>query len=553
MREVVADKMQPGSKRTSRPKKTTPRQRAILVLGMHRSGTSATAGAIAQLGASLPANLLPPTRDNPKGYWESRDLMNLHDQVFESVGLEWLDSLSFPDLWNDSSSADTYLKKLRHTLNKAFPKDALIVVKDPRICKITPFWLKALAMEDIEPLVVIPMRNPLEVAQSLNQRDGIPIAVGCLLWLQHLVDAEAATRKITRSFLLFDELIENRQLTLEKVARDLSISWPRADDPHIWQLVDQLIQPNLKRQSASQADLQSDPKLASLFSKTYEAAKQLCASPFDKNAFKQLDSARIQLNKAERLFGPAVTNKLELLNTSKADLKSTRDRVADLQRDITGFKQKIDSVKGELSATEAQRKALQQRVLDLEHELEIALHNINQLNQTISRLNGTIDNQAQQISELAEQLRWQHEAYAELSNAHQQRIEAQHAEFIQGWRLQKEIRQLNQPLAKKWISALKPGSKGKQLQALADLISASQWFDADWYRETYLDVSGSTINPARHYLGHGVDEGRDPSPHFQTVFYLMENPDVYKSGVNPLVHFITHGENEGREPTPGEY
>ena len=56
-------------------------RQAILVLGMHRSGTSAVTRIINLLGADLPGNLMSPKDENPEGYWESQELMRLHDQI----------------------------------------------------------------------------------------------------------------------------------------------------------------------------------------------------------------------------------------------------------------------------------------------------------------------------------------------------------------------------------------------------------------------------------------------------------------------------------------
>ena len=59
----------------------------ILVLGMHRSGTSVTTRIINLLGVDLPQALVPPADNNPTGYWESRDLLTLHDRLLASGGV----------------------------------------------------------------------------------------------------------------------------------------------------------------------------------------------------------------------------------------------------------------------------------------------------------------------------------------------------------------------------------------------------------------------------------------------------------------------------------
>lgn len=77
-------------------------------------------------------------------------------------------------------------------------------------------------------------------------------------------------------------------------------------------------------------------------------------------------------------------------------------------------------------------------------------------------------------------------------------------------------------------------------------------FDPDWYLATYSDVATRRVDPVRHYLDHGADEGRDPNRHFSTTGYLDRNPDVRQAGLNPFLHFLFYGFREGRTWTPSD-
>lgn len=79
-------------------------------------------------------------------------------------------------------------------------------------------------------------------------------------------------------------------------------------------------------------------------------------------------------------------------------------------------------------------------------------------------------------------------------------------------------------------------------------IKTSRFFNAGWYLYRYPDVRDAALDPARHYLDFGAQEGRDPSWAFSTAGYLLRYPDVAASGENPLLHFIRIGAREGREP-----
>jgi GT2 family glycosyltransferase len=80
-------------------------------------------------------------------------------------------------------------------------------------------------------------------------------------------------------------------------------------------------------------------------------------------------------------------------------------------------------------------------------------------------------------------------------------------------------------------------------------VSASPWFDTEFYLSQNKDVLRSGINPLYHYLAWGGLEGRSPSPHFDGVFYLKTNPDVVEARINPLLHYLLFGRYEGRSIT----
>ena len=90
----------------------------------------------------------------------------------------------------------------------------------------------------------------------------------------------------------------------------------------------------------------------------------------------------------------------------------------------------------------------------------------------------------------------------------------------------------------------------RQIKYLCRLISKSGLFKREYYMEQYPEVKAAGFNPIRHYILHGVSEGRNPSEKFNTSFYLENNPDVVNAGINPLIHFILYGKKEGRDTLP---
>src|SRR5690606_20636375 len=100
-------------------------------------------------------------------------------------------------------------------LSTEFGSSRLFVLKDPRICRLLPFWIEVLEGFGAIPHVVCPIRNPLEVAASLKSRNGTDASLGQLIWLRHVLEAEIASRDLPRAFIRYKDLLHGwRSVTL---------------------------------------------------------------------------------------------------------------------------------------------------------------------------------------------------------------------------------------------------------------------------------------------------------------------------------------------------
>jgi len=191
-------------------------RRAILVLGMHRSGTSALTRIIGHLGATLPLDPMPETADNPGGYWESRSIARFNNRLLESAGTRWNDDAPLPAAWFADPARAADREEGGALVDAAFGAAQLLAFKDPRLCRLLPFWKEVLADRGIEPCAVIALRDPAEVARSLQARLDDPafrpaaVAAperGLLLWLRYVLDAEARSRDMPRAVIDYPSLI----------------------------------------------------------------------------------------------------------------------------------------------------------------------------------------------------------------------------------------------------------------------------------------------------------------------------------------------------------
>jgi cell division protein FtsB len=151
-----------------------------VVLGMHRSGTSAFAGLLTKAGfyAGRERDLLAPAKDNPTGFFERLDVNALNDKLMAEAGGTW-DNPPARSLVLDR--APTWRPKVGKLLDRLLHEagKSPLLLKDPRVSVLLPAWLPALGHRFN--LVVVD-RNPTEVAMSVRKRDGRPFYVALALW-----------------------------------------------------------------------------------------------------------------------------------------------------------------------------------------------------------------------------------------------------------------------------------------------------------------------------------------------------------------------------------
>ena len=210
---------------------TQSKRRAILVLGMHRSGTSAATRVVNLLGARLGDQLMPPAENNNEtGFWEHEGVVRIDNALLTALGREWHDLRPLPEGWVQGDAAKAARAALVETLGEQFHGEALWAVKDPRMCLLLPLWLDVLRELDVEPCILLVVRHPAEVAQSLQTRDGLPLPQSLWLWLRYTVAAEYATRGLPRAVVSYPSLLEDWRGAMMRAAATMRIDWPNPMD-----------------------------------------------------------------------------------------------------------------------------------------------------------------------------------------------------------------------------------------------------------------------------------------------------------------------------------
>ncbi len=223
--------------------------RSLIVLGMHRGGTSALAGVLSRLGVDLGTHLLPATPFNAAGYFEDVDVVGLHDRVLWALGRTWHDVRPLPDSCWDDPLVEPHRARLRELLSERFGASPLWGVKDPRQSRLLGLWLPVLAALDVEPAFVLIARDPREVTASLAAREGFPEWKSQVLYLDHLLAAERDSRGFRRTFLTFEQLLGSPEETVRRLAGELDLGVAAIDGPLLGQ-VREFLEPSLRHHVA---------------------------------------------------------------------------------------------------------------------------------------------------------------------------------------------------------------------------------------------------------------------------------------------------------------
>ncbi|MFA5114045.1 MAG: glycoside hydrolase family 99-like domain-containing protein [Candidatus Margulisiibacteriota bacterium] len=202
------------------------KQQAIIVLGMHRSGTSAFAGTLSLLGCDLGKNIMTPLAENERGFYENESVYQVNERILKKLGSAWDSPFPLPDRWWESETLADCRQALRAVIQSEFSGAGLFVIKDPRICLLLPLWLEALAELAIEPLFIIPLRHPLEVFGSLQKRNGFSPAKSAALWLNYMLEAELRSRGCRRVMVSFNDLLADPSGTISALAAQFGLEFP---------------------------------------------------------------------------------------------------------------------------------------------------------------------------------------------------------------------------------------------------------------------------------------------------------------------------------------
>jgi GT2 family glycosyltransferase/glycosyltransferase involved in cell wall biosynthesis len=301
---------------------------ALLIIGMHRAGTSALARVCSLRGAALPRDVLPANRGNLSGYWEPRGVTELNERILDCFDSAWNDPFAATASLALSEVPSRFGEEARRVLEDEYAGERLFVLKDPRCTLLHEFWREAIQSAGIDARTVVMMRPCEEVVESLVRRDGSHPASAALLYSAYGLQAADAAR-YAASFVTYRQLVDDWRAATARIAAEQSFTWPQ-DERHAAVEIDDFLRPVERAADAPRLPPALREWADAVWSWHRQAAEGLEPSPA------MLSPVRSGLQELGALVQPLLTDRQRALREAAAiaeDLLRERDAALRAHRD----------------------------------------------------------------------------------------------------------------------------------------------------------------------------------------------------------------------------
>jgi len=217
----------------------------VLVVGMHRSGTSVATEVLNRLGLSTCTDPVEADQWNPRGYWESMSLLSQNEHLLRRLGSTW----SRPPTDVDLAALGDELPGSAARFATVHPASGW-VWKDPRNCILLPFWRRALSQRLA---VVLMLRHPIEIAASLARRNQLSTEWSLALWERYVRAALVGAQALPVLVCWYERLLEDPVRWTGDVVTFLTPHGFRAPAGHS-KLIEGCVDPSLREADAGESD-----------------------------------------------------------------------------------------------------------------------------------------------------------------------------------------------------------------------------------------------------------------------------------------------------------
>jgi len=560
-------------------------KKIIIVLGMHRSGTSALTRGLSTMGVTLGDSLHPAGPDNPTGFWEDSDVIAINNQLLGLLGsahdrMGVIDANLF-----DIPEVQQIYETTKALVTQKTASTLIWGMKDPRITRLLPFWKKLLNELGFEVGYAIVLRNPLNVAASLAVRNQIEPTKSYMLWLEHMLQAVAYTQAEKRLVVGYDDLLNDPHKQLQRISIALDLKAPTQEKFEAY--AEEFLDKGLRHGQHNDDELLASDIEPPLLVTAYQLLRQCAVDQLNINSV-EFDEQLAPLMLTLRRMLPM----LQLVSKSEAATISANEGIVARDRQIEAMQTQINhlppalgKLEGSLAEQTNGHNTLKKKFEENQTALDLLAAKKQSFEKILEENLAELDLVVAQKQSLEKTLE-ENQAALALVGTQKQSLESHanhlahllHAAQTNLLASKEQVNILSEAWATFFISRtwrlirLAGKTKGKPVIRLPNGIE----FDDQFYLNAYPDVKAAGISAREHFLGNGLREGRIYSaqlpPHptspvnvevptsldvplgnkggFDSAFYLAMYPDIANCGMDPEQHFLMHGQHEGRIGLP---
>ena len=358
---------------SEKPKMRAGNKSIVVILGMHRSGTSAITRGLQVLGIDLGERLmLPAENNNERGFFEDIDVNAINIELLNELGQDWhtLSLIQADELLHEKY-AGLRLRAVE-LLRSRLQNTDRFGLKDPRLCRLLPFWQKVFEHLQVEVSYVIAVRNPLSVAKSLEARNQLPHEKSHYLWLEHILPSVLLTQGARRVVVDYDLLLENPQQQIARMSMALGLG-NRLDPARLAEFSRDFLDIRLRHTSYKPEDVIESP----LVPNPVRTAVMLLADvAAERLSLDSEEVAGVFGDLAVQMAGMAqAMNYLLRLDNIVADISHTlaerNNRVAVLSQDVAERDGRIEALTEAIRGHKAHMAMLTQGLAECDERIEI--------------------------------------------------------------------------------------------------------------------------------------------------------------------------------------
>ncbi|MBV8590430.1 MAG: sulfotransferase [Acetobacteraceae bacterium] len=371
-----------------------PKRRPIvLVLGMHRSGTSLCSHILGMLGVDMTDDIAAPGtaslgRDNPRGHWERHEIVEFHTRVLRIFNRDYhtpFHDLPLPVAW----WADPRVGEVRREIVEFLKErmgERLFGFKDPRTVRMMPIWHQIIKELRLTPKIVFCLRNPAQVARSLTARDGVAADAAEYRWFSYVMDFFRYTQDSEFCTVEYESWFDEPSANLGKLLSFLDLRWDqtewdldlaasgivdrelRHDDPHCREARHPLVRSVYKLALRAGHDPASRTQIQSIASQfiSFQQFHGPLYRAFENAAIRaatlpqmEQDAAALRIAVSERealieAVNARVNAAEERLAVSIAEGEALRARIGVIERERDMLAGALEAARAELTAAQAE-------------------------------------------------------------------------------------------------------------------------------------------------------------------------------------------------------